>query len=734
MNSDDEDEDMLCILDDWISPPGDNSEKIQDELPNDLQNQSNEANKDCETIDHDESDLLECTRLIEGITDKRPTTLSSELITLSDVEEKRLIEEHAKSMSHSNKMQSYLGTLTSLSTAYTSKSSTFYRFLLEKHGNAQVEPRATVNFEKSFTTNTVCKLIEENRDIIAKQLTELFKSRQTSDPSKISKPHNPRPSAPRPPREEPTMRPNDRYRISTLTADEQKEFLELNLLLHALPNNRKARYFELKETVERETADYLKYIFEDTVQTNRKNRYLHINHNAAQAVDIMMAAKQKRLATIPRYYSRTPVQTVSLKPKEVQNIKLEHVAEVCKIGQCYVIAPPLGNTNNGVRIPVTKDLYDDTLCKLLPVQEKPTSEPTPFKKRPTVEVSSDPIINSYIATKHDFDVAISASSLRTLVHNIMASTECAIPVTVVAIDEQGTKRILVDKPLIKKKYTLREKNGLYYKKAFQSMTRLTQFIDYDTQNKEVNTELFQTLYNGEGQNDEATENTQPNRFDVNDNTVYNMWNIGDLRMLVRCKNQGCTLGQKPTVASVCVRMEYMLDRALEISTATEEVDWYMQALLRPQSNVIMARVDPFYDNIVQVNHRRIESLMHPPPVVYDRLYAILQQLSRLETGRYLVTRHPHPNDDHLVILKNQEVGMPDSYDLSHEYANAGENDKTTIPYVPYWAPSSQNQIRFTFPIGKNDARNNHQNNQKKHRNRYKAGKRKPQKSKQKTVS
>ena len=82
-------------------------------------------------------------------------------------------------------------------------------------------------------------------------------------------------------------------------------------------------------------------------------------------------------------------------------------------------------------------------------------------------ISNDPHLEA-LCTENDVDIVMSSSTFQTLIdmHGPVYHEAWELPITVRRYGDKLT--VLVDKPLIKPRYTMREKNQMFFKHAFTS--------------------------------------------------------------------------------------------------------------------------------------------------------------------------------------------------------------------------------------------------------------------------
>lgn len=152
--------------------------------------------------------------------------------------------------------------------------------------------------------------------------------------------------------------------------------------------------------------------------------------------------------------------------------------------------------------------------------------------------------------KHEVDIVMCSSTLVKIIDNhepnYLESWE--IPVTIQSVST-NRKVIFLEKPLLRKKMTVREKNNYFYDIAFKTlglqMPKVQRCIDF-TQKASSEGETREKL--------PVTElNVQPDDgqdLSEDDNYTYNIWQFGEMKILIRCKIHGMVPDNKsPQVLS-----------------------------------------------------------------------------------------------------------------------------------------------------------------------------------------
>ncbi|KAJ3267519.1 hypothetical protein HK104_005809 [Borealophlyctis nickersoniae] len=167
------------------------------------------------------------------------------------------------------------------------------------------------------------------------------------------------------------------------------------------------------------------------------------------------------------------------------------------------------------------------------------------------------------ALENDADIVISSGALTALA--ALQFSNCPdIPVVIRELNvdingvEKRRKVAFIDKPLLQKCVTLRECAGIYHSAVFKSMFyKMTpkSSVNFGEYRKKMPSVAAPTESN----------NGLP------DNVSYNLWNLGDLKILIRCKIDGHypEIPQQSKFVSIKTKMEYQTDEGFERLTTEE---------------------------------------------------------------------------------------------------------------------------------------------------------------------
>lgn len=249
-------------------------------------------------------------------------------------------------------------------------------------------------------------------------------------------------------------------RTSSLTQQEHRLFLDLErrFVQHQqqqgppLDEASLSKYLEMRHRVFLEQQEY------DNAQRQKareNNVFLKYNPAIKAQVEQFLAQKRTRVKQYPRFYQ--PHDTVDLNKVELANDDplLKHHSPLFQIGRVLRFDPPPD--------------YESEIAPDLPVFQPQTAPKKRWHKQTMPAVSEDPYVRCLAReTDPGIEVVLSSGSVSALFN--MYSESWEIPVSVIQDDTTGGKKVvIIDKPLLKKKLTLREKNEIYYKTAYEHL-------------------------------------------------------------------------------------------------------------------------------------------------------------------------------------------------------------------------------------------------------------------------
>jgi hypothetical protein len=535
---------------------------------------------------------------------------------------------------------------------------------------------------------------------------------------------------------------------STLSASEHREYLDMLKKMNEskesyLKITKSGRFIELNSKVEKEQQQFKQAMFEEATMDVEKYKRIHEAIN--RQVDTVIKEKKQRIATLPPLYS-------IVKSIDISDIRvaygidpiLRFQRQLLRIGKCRQFRPHI--FTNDMHFQRDIDLfYHETISTLKPKSENPTIQNQPtqeeaklentqhkkieisnylnesnkeksnqiqslvWKKPRFVSVSDDPIITNYLIKfikpnefKSNTIFILSSSTFQEIIgayssHSL--SDEWTIPVKITT-NAHGLKCIFLEKPLLKKVYTLREKNDMYYKVAIKSfglnLTKDAYVIDY---NEDEVTQQFLK---------DAHSRMEEENISLNDtNLNYSMFELGLLRILVRYHNDGFvpdTTPQKYRNITLRARMEYLGKKNQEEITRSEAARYWARTYIRKDVELYLGRINIKNNSVQRIDQlgtasEILSSTKFEPSQSIKLFNILLHELELLTPGfTYLVRHSPGSPLMNIMIESGVEKQAATLYNLAEDYKNAGKTDLITAHYIPRIWVDKPGQIKYTFPI------------------------------------
>jgi hypothetical protein len=264
-------------------------------------------------------------------------------------------------------------------------------------------------------------------------------------------------------------------------------------------------------------------------------------------------------------------------------------------------------------------------------------------------ISHDPNLKTLLETEN-LDICISTSSLKVLFASQADDARpFEIPV-IVKTDGRGQKTVMIDKPLASVRSSTKARFKTFLKhKARQALLTIAKTT-----------------------------------------TWYNVWKLGTLKVLVRCK----VAATGPRGDNLVVKPEYQLERGKEVVTDAEKLEWYISTFIKPSTDLKVITIDPVSEEIIEKNRIRCGSILDDTGMATLHLEFVrnlFQQLKELEGGSYYVCRSTDSRDIH--VFKRSSKSEPTNFPI-------GPLVPMTKPAFDYhglqWSGHGK-QIPWTFP-------------------------------------
>ena len=210
------------------------------------------------------------------------------------------------------------------------------------------------------------------------------------------------------------------------------------------------------------------------------------------------------------------------------------------------------------------------------------------------------------------------------------------------------KVVLVDKPLTKESLTIKEKNNIYYKNAFQGaglqFSSSKSIVFPPPVNKSPTPE--NPSKDQENNNNNNNNQNQFSTYETNENMTYNLWRFGKMRLLVRCRIHGVipdsSVKRGYRYVGIKTKLEYQKKKGLEITTQNETAKWWIYTFLRPDAHLIIGHIDPLSSTLINVTQRDMLQILTPtcnfnPIYPSKQIFVIFEFLRALSLGQYVLS-------------------------------------------------------------------------------------------------
>nr|CAG4717513.1 unnamed protein product [Naegleria fowleri] len=400
------------------------------------------------------------------------------------------------------------------------------------------------------------------------------------------------------------------------------------------------------------------------------------------------------------------------------------------------------------------------------------------------QVTDDTIINDVILPQFpEIDFVCASSAMSALLNTLgpTFSEEWCIPVIAKpysgrtsnnSLTESSDKTkqkkftIFLEKPLIKKVWTQRDVNQLYYKYTVKTVSLRGPLIHVPSKT------AIPTLKIDEQPAENYTQFELMHRD--GEPISYNLFTLGNLKILFRTKIDGAyndVKTDRATVVKLITKLEYQTEKGLELSTQSELAKWWTNVFLRPASAIIVNRIDVAQNRVCRTEFKRVKDVLpevedeeeenerywsnvltsnlslnpgvagggansgFQPQLSIQTVYGVLTELMNLISTfqehnlldyRFLIQKMANEPYIHLLVEHRKSSSIdsliPRSqkfyYDLHMDYEkHGGVNDLSKMDYIPLtW--KSKKQIPYTFPIRPSLTTINQEKHKRKNKNHH----------------
>lgn len=474
---------------------------------------------------------------------------------------------------------------------------------------------------------------------------------------------------------------------SSLSLEQHKMWWKLqnvpdNLLSHA--DNK------LLKDAHKEQELYNRYIKDDLI-TRFKSNFMTYNKSIEQVIEPMLKEiKNDFIKYYKPYFS--PMLGGSLDLENISDLSLNFAFcnQLLTIGSSFEI----GDLHRRQSIPLNKSYWIPRDTKL--------QNQIDFLKKIQPPVSQDSYIYDLLKN-NNVNIVISSSTLQILSALSVNERYDTWDIPIVIKNINNSKIIFVDKAY-KRTMNLRDKNQKFFKMAIKNLCfkdkKPLKYMSPSDMEFGPNGGLYPDLISG------------------NDNFMYNLWKLGNFKVLVRCRIDGLLPknehGIRPQ-AAMKTKVQY-IDVPEEI-TNTEISKIWMKLHILGDSRLALSRVSIATNEIIEWKIMSMNDLLKhsrefKPEVAVSTIYSIFSSLNNLVEGEYLLS---HQGGKSRVFISET---TSDPNDISiigfHKIVEKKYDIPTELPYIrPQWDFSNTTQIPYSFnPY-------NHKSNKKKRKRKMK---------------
>eukprot|EP01135_Chromosphaera_perkinsii_P010202 Nk52_evm68s2039 gene=Nk52_evmTU68s2039 len=541
-------------------------------------------------------------------------------------------------------------------------------------------------------------------------------------------------------------------RLSSLNSAAQARFASLDAKLRAtngqgllLPELNE--FHELNRIVSAEQAVFRQAL--KAASMNHRSNYFYIPEHMELFLKEWMVKKTKNSSPVGIYSVKSTLGLALGPPLASEPVMLNKglIKKIDKLGDMKTPSPWSVFQDADVFCLDQKAFTPSDLCNFESVDEKIVFAKGLAKKELLPRLENDPSVAEILA-QHEVDIVLSSGTFKYLIDNQPPTygAQWEIPLIVEEKEhpydkEKKVKFVYLEKPLLKKTMTCREKSKVYYNKAVREMLSLnskrnsTIGKNEDGYNSSDEEEQDLELVLDEDMNEEHSEVSNSKEREASEGLEgvnYNIWSFGNMNVLVRSKSDGIwneklkdPKGEEISVdRPVCVKTklhyQYSTLGCLEQPTVSENARWWAHLFLRPNSLLVIAHIDPVTEKLLYLEKKTMGPILSPmsgfkPGPSMKKLRTILQMASSVTQGKYIICHRP--GDPHVTLYEETfsvgssngseelekkskgSIGLkPFGYDVKSALSGRGMTDEVDEAYIELASTKSMTGVvPFLFP-------------------------------------
>eukprot|EP01133_Synstelium_polycarpum_P007997 gene7997-9392_t len=397
-------------------------------------------------------------------------------------------------------------------------------------------------------------------------------------------------------------------------------------------------------------------------QQPRVSIYHHIDPDVERQIHDIHTRKAKLVTNYPQLYNKKDSIDISTMQPLSTDPRLRHESTLLQLGTCLVF----DRIPMGTDIPTNRPYY--------PSPEQVGATKGYWTKKAIPTLSNDPNIQP-IVDKHNVDIVLSSSTFLKLINNHPPFIE-EWEIPVISREYKNslgeTRKVsILDKPLLKKKMTNKERNEKFFNLAIESMAL--------TRGDQSNYPPIHFTV------DDETDNTgKPRNRGVapeGTNLTYNTWTLGTMIVLVRCKIHGLipdpTSTRKVRNIGLKTKVEFFPDKGLEDATVGDTSKWWLYNHLRPDAHLILARVNVWNRKLISLEKKDAPQIRHAkcqfqPEKPFKIIIELFKRVHALPLEHcHLLSHSPNDNFVHVYQSIDEESvssdSLQDMYNLHKEH-------------------------------------------------------------------